>query len=367
MPPFRSEGRYAGRSVPIRSEAATERQDPSPAMPAPRTVAPFSGLRAAGFAAVFLVLTLSLLIGYRYTAGTRLMDAYLFLIARHTAAVLSLVGHSGSVEDPSAFEGRAEEIRARVRAWGGTETGQSGPLTPWEVWRYRALKSRRDAAQERQRLQALDAPADPPDLQRDATELGKLRARLGRLEQALRGTPAGPIQSTAALQKLQAALSSPGLTPDRLANVEAELDRLEAQARAHLQARVLKLEAAARDEGPRVVFVARPDRDFVFRVVPDCGAVPSLAIFLAAVVAFPAPWRKRLYGLALGIPFLYAVNVLRLACLGVFGAWAGAGKWLHFAHHYVWQGIYVVFVVAAWLLWVEVLVRGRRSWPKQAP
>ena len=61
----------------------------------------------------------------------------------------------------------------------------------------------------------------------------------------------------------------------------------------------------------------------------------------------------------MGLPILYAVNAFRLAFLAVVGAWDNAGDMFQFSHHYLWQGIYIVFVVAVWMSWVEFLVKRR--------
>ena len=82
-----------------------------------------------------------------------------------------------------------------------------------------------------------------------------------------------------------------------------------------------------------------------------------MSIFVASVLAFPCLWRRRLYGLLFGIPILYAVNVGRLTCLAIIGAYDSSGEIFDFVHNYVWQGIYVIFVVVVWLLWVELFVR----------
>ncbi|MBX7255278.1 MAG: archaeosortase/exosortase family protein [Candidatus Hydrogenedentes bacterium] len=103
------------------------------------------------------------------------------------------------------------------------------------------------------------------------------------------------------------------------------------------------------------------DIRFRFNVVPDCGALSSMAIFLAAMLAFPTHMWKRLVGLLIGIPILYAVNIVRLSCLAVIGAYTDAGELFTFAHEYVWQGIYILFVVTVWLLWVEFLVKPRKK------
>jgi exosortase/archaeosortase family protein len=61
-------------------------------------------------------------------------------------------------------------------------------------------------------------------------------------------------------------------------------------------------------------------RSFSFILVPECGAIEIMVIFLAAVIAFPALWRKRLWGILLGTPIMYCVNIFRLTVLAMMGA-----------------------------------------------
>ncbi len=103
------------------------------------------------------------------------------------------------------------------------------------------------------------------------------------------------------------------------------------------------------------------DRFFRFRVVPDCGALSAMAIYLAGILAFPAGFWRRIAGLALGLPVLYGINLIRLALLAGLGAYDREGKVFDFVHHYIWQGIYIIFVVAVWLLWVELFVNRRQK------
>jgi len=101
------------------------------------------------------------------------------------------------------------------------------------------------------------------------------------------------------------------------------------------------------------------DYAFTFHIVPDCGALQSMIIYIAAVLAFPAAIWKRLAGVAAGVPVLYAVNIFRLSSLGFLGAFVER-ETFDFFHEVVWQGIYLVFVVAVWLIWMEFLVKPRR-------
>jgi exosortase/archaeosortase family protein len=47
----------------------------------------------------------------------------------------------------------------------------------------------------------------------------------------------------------------------------------------------------------------------------ECTGIFVYMLFIAFVLAYPAPWVGRLSGLAVGIPLIFAVNVLRLATL----------------------------------------------------
>ena len=96
-------------------------------------------------------------------------------------------------------------------------------------------------------------------------------------------------------------------------------------------------------------------RRWTMQVIPDCGAIPSMAIFCAAVLAFPTGLRRKLLGVLIGVPLLYLVNVGRLVCLGLVGLYYRSG--FHFAHVYVWQSIFIVFVVVIWMVWVDKVAK----------
>ncbi|MFP6582810.1 MAG: hypothetical protein VCD00_09670 [Candidatus Hydrogenedentota bacterium] len=112
------------------------------------------------------------------------------------------------------------------------------------------------------------------------------------------------------------------------------------------------------EHGPSVFFVARdgtPTREFTFRIVPGCGAIPSMAIFFSAVFAFPAAWRKKLTGIACGLLVLFGINLGRLVVLAHIGAYDSTEThhWFTFAHEYVFQAVFMLFVGTVWLVWVE--------------
>jgi exosortase/archaeosortase family protein len=83
----------------------------------------------------------------------------------------------------------------------------------------------------------------------------------------------------------------------------------------------------------------------------ECTGIFVYMLFIAFVLAYPAPWVGRLSGLAIGIPLIFAVNVLRLATLArVVEIYPQAFFYLH---EYVWQGIFTVFVLVGAIAWAE--------------
>lgn len=165
-----------------------------------------------------------------------------------------------------------------------------------------------------------------------------------------------------------------GLTT-QLRDAEAELKQVEqgsglSEAKREtrvrtLEGRIASLKAARESAAENRDAEADHDLRFRFNVVPDCGALPSMSIFLAATIAFPTDLWRRLLGLLTGLPLLYVVNILRLTCLALIGAYSGSGQIFEFAHEYVWQAVYIIFVVIIWLMWVEFIVRPRKKTKEQ--
>jgi len=54
------------------------------------------------------------------------------------------------------------------------------------------------------------------------------------------------------------------------------------------------------------------------------------------------------------------VNVIRLVCLAFIGAFIRNRYVFNFAHIYVWQTIFILFVVCIWLIWIEKIVKRRK-------
>lgn len=309
-------------TVAIETRADTAPSD-SEAKPSPRAAV----LR---FVAAFIVLVMTFLIGYRYAMDTPANVWYLFQVAKHTAWALGVAGESAEVE-PMHEAGppgrRADLARWKAERGGGTTpvAVSEDPITAWESWQWKAYSVIRDGE-----TIAEDGPIVLFVLAPGATaQQESIRRELERVRADARASGADASAEISRLEK-------------RLQELTAQITAIQ--------------DPAERNRANR-------GSQFAFHVVPDCGAIPSMSIFLAAVLAFPAAWWKRGVGAIGGLVILYGINILRLGTLGYIGAidTSPGRKWFTFAHEYVWQGVFIVFVVAVWMLWVEWFVRPRRT------
>ena len=84
-----------------------------------------------------------------------------------------------------------------------------------------------------------------------------------------------------------------------------------------------------------------------------------MIILVAAILAFPAPWRYRLWGMALGILTIQILNLVRIISLIFLGMWNHAA--FEWAHLYVWQALIILDALLVWLIWLRSLPRSHDS------
>ena len=100
---------------------------------------------------------------------------------------------------------------------------------------------------------------------------------------------------------------------------------------------------------------------FAVSIEAGCNGVEASIVLVAAMLAFPAPWKRKLIGLAAGIVAVQGLNVIRVISLFYLGQWNIDA--FEFAHQYVWQALIMLDVLVVWLLWVRTLPRA----PSPAP
>ena len=105
--------------------------------------------------------------------------------------------------------------------------------------------------------------------------------------------------------------------------------------------------------------IASTSSGFAVSIEAGCNGVEATIVLLAAMLAFPAPWKHKLVGLAAGIVAVQGLNVVRVISLFYLGQWnRDVFEW---AHLYVWQALIMLDVLIVWLVWVRTLPPGGRA------
>lgn len=92
---------------------------------------------------------------------------------------------------------------------------------------------------------------------------------------------------------------------------------------------------------------------FAISIEAGCNGVEATLILVAAMLAFPSPWKKKLIGLLWGIPAVQVLNVVRIVSLFFLGDYNK--QWFEWAHLYLWQALIMLDVLVVWLLWLRSL------------
>ena len=96
---------------------------------------------------------------------------------------------------------------------------------------------------------------------------------------------------------------------------------------------------------------------FAVSIESGCNGVEATIVLVAAILAFPAPWKHRLMGLVAGVVAVQGLNVIRVISLFYLGQWnLDVFEW---AHLYVWQALIMLDVLIVWLVWVRTLPDAR--------
>lgn len=90
---------------------------------------------------------------------------------------------------------------------------------------------------------------------------------------------------------------------------------------------------------------------FAVNIKNGCNGIEAMLIFLAAVLAFPAPWRSRWAGLALGILAIQLVNLIRVVALFLTGVYFP--RIFDTSHTVIWQTVVILFGVLLWIFWAN--------------
>ena len=94
----------------------------------------------------------------------------------------------------------------------------------------------------------------------------------------------------------------------------------------------------------------------------ECTGVFVLLVYAVFVLAYPAPWRQRVSGIAIGAGVLTGINVARLVVLTLVAS--RYPDWFAYFHEYFFQGLFIALLAFLASLWTEQV---RRAAVKRIP
>ncbi len=84
-------------------------------------------------------------------------------------------------------------------------------------------------------------------------------------------------------------------------------------------------------------------------IAHGCDAVEPSALFVAAVLAFPAAVRFKLTGTVIGVAVLAGINLVRIVTLFYTGI--HFPRWFETMHVDVWQPVFILLALTFWVAW----------------
>ena len=105
--------------------------------------------------------------------------------------------------------------------------------------------------------------------------------------------------------------------------------------------------------------ILRAPGGFAVEMRDGCNALNVTILLWSAVLAFPAPWKMKVLGLASGTVVIQALNIVRFISLFYLGQYSMA--WFDFAHAYLWESLLVLDTMVVFWLWVNRVAQHRAA------
>ena len=115
---------------------------------------------------------------------------------------------------------------------------------------------------------------------------------------------------------------------------------------------ILPFDASVQAYGKVLQFT---DTGFAVSIEAGCNGVEATIVLVAAVLAFPAPWRARLAAIALGFLAIQVLNILRIISLFYLGNWNL--EFFSWFHLYLWPALIMLDVLIVFVLYLRYLAR----------
>lgn len=101
--------------------------------------------------------------------------------------------------------------------------------------------------------------------------------------------------------------------------------------------------------------ILRAPNGFAVEMRDGCNGINVTILLWSAILAFPARWRMKAFGLVAGSLIIQVLNIVRFLSLFYLGQFSLT--WFDFAHTYLWESMLVLDTMVVFWLWVNRAVR----------
>lgn len=98
---------------------------------------------------------------------------------------------------------------------------------------------------------------------------------------------------------------------------------------------------------------------FSVEIYSGCDGIEPIALFVCAVLAFPAPFLRKIPGIIAGTLLLGILNFVRIISLFLVGVYFPAA--FRIMHLDVWQALFIVLAILFWIVWLQWATRSQIS------
>ncbi len=95
-----------------------------------------------------------------------------------------------------------------------------------------------------------------------------------------------------------------------------------------------------------------------------CDAIEPSFLLIAAILAFPVPFRAKLPGILIGVLSVQGLNLVRIVSLYYTGVYFP--KSFDMMHIEIWQPLFILAVLLIWVVWVSWTMRRMSASPSDS-
>ncbi|MEZ4960462.1 MAG: exosortase H [Saprospiraceae bacterium] len=94
---------------------------------------------------------------------------------------------------------------------------------------------------------------------------------------------------------------------------------------------------------------------FSLSIKEGCDAIAPVMLVLTGILLFPAAWRQKLKGIAIGMLALFGLNLVRIASLYFVGV--HAPDYFEFMHVEFWQVVFIGLAILYFFYWLHAVTK----------